>query len=167
MHDREQRLAWIESLMASRASKLERRSLAVVPVGCALTEDDGDGDGVRLIGIPFEQVLEVVAGSALKQIALLPPRFCGVVAQGSELYPVVDTGGDPAQPELILLVNDREWTYGLLFRGAPHAMDADVERKEADVALPWPLKSKACANGPRGPVALLDVPATTNALLAG
>lgn len=175
MHDREQRLAWIESLMASRAGALERRSLAVIPVVAARGAADGkeqeapdDAVGAAaFVGVPFEHVLEVAAGSAVTSIALLPPTYCGVIAHGSELCPIIDLRSNSSQPELVLVIRDRDAIYGLLFCGTPHVLDADAGGPAAHVPLPWPLVVAKSIEGPRGPVALLDVQATTDALLAG
>ena len=168
MLDHEQRLAWVESLMAHRGEKGARRNAAVVTTGWT------DTGAEILMGISFDQVVEVMGGSAVQPIALLPQTFCGVIARGSDLYPVLDLGGDLSQPELVLLVRDRGCRYGLLFRGAPLVMDADAAPREPDAAdrgapatPAWPLVAGAHVSGPQGPVVLLDVPATTDALLRG
>lgn len=161
MRNREERLTWVESLMTTSNRQTLRRNAAVIP------SDAGS------MAIEFPYVLEVVFAERMEPFAFLPDEFCGVVARGSTLFPIIDVGGDRGRPSKIVLISDRAARYGLRFFGPPHVIDLDAAEQRRSGPLPAPkpdelptplVASKRIAT-PDGCALLLDIEAISDTLL--
>ncbi|HIW75449.1 MULTISPECIES: hypothetical protein [Gordonibacter] len=157
MRDNERRLAWIESLIGARPNLVPRSNVVTV------SSDHGP------LALPFAFIEEIVPGSSLRPFAFLPAWFCGTVARGVDLYPVLNLGGAPQARTSIALVSHDERACGFRFSGAPQVVDLDTvgavtNLAEGEIPLPFPLSASKRFEGPAGPTLLLDVPATLRAL---
>lgn len=114
MRNREERLSWIEHLVEGTASTVQARHNAVI-----IPTNEGD------IAVDFSFVASIVSGLRKEPMALLPPEYCGVIADGMALYPLVEARGQADGPEKALLLHHQDYDFGLLFCGQASVVDLD------------------------------------------
>lgn len=160
MHNREKRLAWIESLFKEPVdydANPQQRFLVV------------DYDGYE-VALPFSAIKQVLPGTRLQTIPFLPDVYCGVVDFDMDLYPVLGTHvADRMEKAKIALIVGTACSFGICFHHMPDVLDresAHIRRPGAhDAPLPRPLVTKELMDIQGHIVPLLDIEATAQALL--